>query len=345
MMEIPMHMRAETTINRIQSSVVARLDPNPPRGTQDVPKRVEVNSRYRYENDGDSYSISSWHVAASASEWLSGSVKYIANTRGPWRLQNGFRLKPIRPFAWRTAVLVITTCVGAAVHAAPFHRDSLHVPDSAKFTVTLDEYPGLTNPNPNGWYYKCANVVRAQDGSLVACWQISDNHTSLTSWIMVARSTDGGRTWREHRPISHANVWQHRAVWVVPQMSVLRDGRIVIVCDRGQRTPGQNFPMLSDWQKPDRGMSNWIFWSSDHGQTWTQGEKVDSVGGEPGYVVELSDGTLAYTRTSSKKTDQLKNPPAPWNDIYYRNEIVFSDDRGKSWKRKTWLENIQYHGD
>ena len=231
------------------------------------------------------------------------------------------------------------------VSAATFHRDSLVVPDAAKVTVTPPDYPGLKNPNPRGWYYKCANVVLAQDGSLVACWQASDQHTSLTSYLIVGRSRDGGRTWGDYQSIAHANVWEHHACWVVPQMSVLRDGRIVIVCDRGQRTPGQNWPMLSDWQKPDRGMSNWVFWSGDHGRTWTQGEKVDNVGGEPGYIIELADGTLAFTRTSSKKTDQLKNPPAPWNDIYYRNEIVFSDDRGKSWTRTAWLADSPFHGD
>lgn len=242
------------------------------------------------------------------------------------------------------SALALLVCVSTA-RAATFHRDSLAVPDSAKVRVSPADYPGLRNPNPKGWYYKCANVVLAKDGSLVACWQASDNHTSLTSYLVVARSRDGGRTWDEYQAISHANVWEHHAIWVVPQMSVLRDGRIVIVVDRGHRTPSLNFPMLSDWQKPGRGMWNWVFWSSDNGATWTEGEKVDDVGGEPGYVIEMSDGTLAYTRTSSKKTDQLKNPPEPWNDIYYRNEIVFSDDAGKTWGRKAWLADSPFHGD
>jgi hypothetical protein len=229
--------------------------------------------------------------------------------------------------------------------AATFNRDSLVVPNPAKFTVTPKDYPGLTNPNPRGWYYKCANVVLAKDGSLVACWQLSDNHTSLTSHIMVARSTDGGRTWGDYQPIAHSSVWVEQGVWVVPQMSVLRDGRLVIVCDWGQRHPGQNMPMLSDWQKPDRGMSNHLFWSSDNGRTWTKGEKIDNVGGEPGYVVEFTDGTLAFTRTSSAKTTLLKNPPMPWGDIYYRNEIVFSDDGGKTWPRHTWLADDPFQGD
>lgn len=229
--------------------------------------------------------------------------------------------------------------------AAQFHHTPLAVPDSAKVTVSLNDYAGLPRPNPRGWYYKCANVVLARDGSLVACWQMSDQHTSHTTWLMVARSHDAGRTWGGYKVISHASETEHNAVWVVPQMGVLRDGRLLIVCDRGQRAPGQSWPMLSAWQKPDRGMSNWIFWSGDNGETWSAGEKVDDVGGEPGYPLELSNGTIAFTRTSSAQTTLLKNPPAPWNDIYYRNEIVFSDDSGKSWQRSAWLSDDPFHGD
>lgn len=229
---------------------------------------------------------------------------------------------------------------------AAFNRDSLVVPDSAKVTVSPREYPGLTNPNPRGgWYYKCANVVLAADGALVACWQLSDNHTSIMSHIYVARSIDGGKTWQDFQSIARANVWEDKGVWVVPQLSVLRDGRLVIISDYGSRGPGQDFPMLSRWQKPDRGMSNHVFWSSDHGKTWTPGTKIDDVGGEPGYILEMADGTLAYTRTSSAVTDQLRNPPSPWLNVYYRNEIVLSRDGGKTWPETHWLADSPFHGD
>ncbi|HTO03135.1 MAG TPA: sialidase family protein, partial [Opitutus sp.] len=78
---------------------------------------------------------------------------------------------------------------------------------------------------------------------------------------------------------------------------------------------------------------------------WTGPQKVDDVGGEPGYIEEFSDGTLAFTRTSSAETNQLKNPPLPWGSIYYRNEIVFSRDGGKSWDESAWLADSPFHGD
>jgi len=235
--------------------------------------------------------------------------------------------------------------VAPALSSAPFHRDSIVVPEDRKFTVTQDKYPGLTNPNPRGWYYKCANIVQAKDGALVAAWQISDNHNSIISHLMSARSTDGGRTWGEYQVLASGNVWEHHGIWVVPQMSVLRDGRIVIVSDWGQRTPAQNQPMLVQWQKPDRGMSNHILWSLDGGKTWTKPEKIDDIGGEPGYIEEFSDGTLAYTRTSSIETTKLRNPPLPWGNNYYRNEIVFSRDGGRTWTEHAWLADSPFHGD
>jgi hypothetical protein len=239
-------------------------------------------------------------------------------------------------------------CLGltAGASAQPaFVRDPLRVADSAKVTVSLPDYPGSANPNDRGWYHHSTNVVWAKDGSLIACYRIADGHTATTTSIVVARSTDGGHTWGQHQVIAKGDVWHEQALWVAPQMSVLKDGRLVVICDLGRRTSGQNWPMLTDWQKPDRGMANYLFISADNGHTWTSGRKIDEVGGEPGYILELSDGTLAYTRTSATATDQLRNPPLPWGNSYYRNEIVFSRDGGKTWPETHWLADSPFSGD
>ena len=220
------------------------------------------------------------------------------------------------------------------------------VPDDRKFVIADQESHGaeLICPNPRGWYCSVANVVDTPAG-LVAVYRLSDSHTAVCTHIMVAYSENGGRSWRGHRSISQRNVWEHQSVWIAPQLSRLRDGRLVIICDLGHRTAGDDWPRLAVWQRSARGMANYLFWSDDHGKSWSQPVQCDDVGGEPGYIVDLSDGALVYTRTEPVETGVYDNPPPPGHNVYHRNTAVFSDDRGKSWSRTATVADDPYHGD
>jgi len=218
------------------------------------------------------------------------------------------------------------------------------IPAEDKFYVARNLYQNPNCPNPKGWYHSVAGIAETDDG-LVAVYRLSDAHTCNLSHIMVTYSHDGGRTWTGHHSISEKNVYQDHGIWVAPQLSKLSDGRLVIISDFGDRSPSNDWPMLSKWQQPSRGMSNHLFWSYDNGKTWKGPQKIDDVGGEPSYIVELSDGTLMYTRTESQETDQIWNAPLPWGNTYYSSVAVFSDDGGKTWDRASNLADSPLHGD
>lgn len=219
-----------------------------------------------------------------------------------------------------------------------------HFPENQKILITTPESETYCPFNEDGWYYSQVGVEATPDG-LVAVYRKSDFHTATSTDIMIAYSSDGGKSWQGHHSISHSDVWNQGGCWVAPQFSKLKNGRLIIIADWGKRSPGQDHPMLAQWQLPGRGMANYLFWSDDHGKTWIGPIKIDDVGGEPGYITELSNGDLIYTRTKSKNSDILWNPPQPWGNRYYYNEAVISSDSGKSWNYLTPIADDPHHGD
>ena len=226
-----------------------------------------------------------------------------------------------------------------------FRHEMRVLPGNHKFTIVDNDSSTVAeSPSKLGWYYSVVSVVNTPSG-LVACYRKSDFHTAVMTDIMIAYSSDEGKTWHGHHSIAQADVWNEGGCYVAPQMSRLSDGRLVVISDFGHRRSGDDWPMLAKWQFPPRGMRNYLFWSEDDGKTWSNPIKVDDVGGEPGYIIETDNGVLLYTRTESKKTDILWNPPQPWNDIYYYNSAVLSYDGGKTWDQVSTLGDDPHHGD
>lgn len=191
-------------------------------------------------------------------------------------------------------------------------------------TFTVADTPGV--------YHHSAGIVSTKAGRLVCVYRTCNEHVAKWSNINVAFSDDGGKTWHGHRVIAESDSDKTGGCWVAPQTSLLSDDRIAVLADFGVQSKPSEWPMLSQWQKPPLGMRNHLFLSSDGGRTWQQ-HQVDEVGGEPSYVISLSNGSLLYTRTDSGPTEAKKYPSMPWGKNYYRSTGVFSDDGGKTFTR------------
>jgi hypothetical protein len=225
--------------------------------------------------------------------------------------------------------------LAGAGFAKPVIRAGMRsVPEPARFTVAQEE----------GWYLHSAGVA-AFDDELVCTYRRSDAHLASEVETWCARSRDGGRTWTDPKRITRLAYDPDRACWVAPQLSRTRDGRLVLIIDRGEKLSKFDWPMLSQWQMKDRGMSNWLLISRDRGRTWDGPRKIDDVGGEPSFVVELSNGAWMYTRTESKPTTEIKHPTPPWGPNYYLSMGVFSFDQGKTWSQVAPVADSPLHGD
>ena len=191
------------------------------------------------------------------------------------------------------------------------------IPEQSKYTVAKED----------GLYLGFTGVATAGD-ALVCVYNRTDQHQRTTTDIVVARSEDGGRTWEQYPSLSHKDLAHDSAIWVSPQISALRDGRFVIMCDLSVKGPG-------GWDDTVV-ISNNLFWSKDDGKTWAGPVKIDDVGGQPERIRELSDGSLMFTR----REWALRN-----GEEYMRYAAVFSDDGGKSWARRSFLSDDPLYQD
>jgi hypothetical protein len=200
----------------------------------------------------------------------------------------------------------------------------------AKLPAKLDASRIVTLREEAGWYMHSAGLAEVE-GELICTYRRTDEHIASISDIWCCRSRDGGRTWTGHQLISSSSFDQDQACWIAPQLGKSRQGRLLLLSDRGRKLSKFDWPMLSQWQEPPRGMSNHLWISDDRGMSWSAPRQIDAWGGEPSYIIELSDGSLLYTRTNSKPTNAKKKPSLPWGPNYYRSTAVFSRDAGQTW--------------
>ncbi len=168
-------------------------------------------------------------------------------------------------------------------------------------------------------YEAWPDVALTKSGRLVCVFAECTHHGNRDyTRIMVADSSDRGRTWSPKRAITEPLRWTEdkQVWWNCPRITTLPDGRQVVVIDR-----------LQGASEARGEQSNWLYFSKDEGQTWCEPVATPVVGIVPDQLIVLKHGThknrwllAAHHRRQADGQDR-------WEE-----RVWSSDDQGKTWQ-------------
>lgn len=174
-----------------------------------------------------------------------------------------------------------------------------------------------------GRFTKNPDMVALPSGRLLAVYADIDKHWAEGMIrLTLIGSTDRGRTWSLAGVITEADRSKREPHWVTPRISLLSDGRLVVICDR------DDFEHCHEYQAP----GTYLWWSEDEGKTWSEAVYTGIPGIEPDRVVELPSGRLAVgSHMAFADTQKLGQ------------FVCLSDDGGKTWGPPVIIGKDQVH--
>ncbi len=185
------------------------------------------------------------------------------------------------------------------------------------------------NPDPGHRHISALfpNPLELPNGELICCYNQGSALYAADLTFVIARSHDGGRTWREHHPIGNRHLDARPYSYHDPFLSQMRDGTILIGAFRSDRSnPDQ--PMFNEATGGLYAPEIILLRSVDMGRSWGAPEVVALPAGIVATpttgVIELADGSWFWAFDQWKGFDD----PGP----YQPRTLGFSShDRGRTW--------------
>jgi hypothetical protein len=199
----------------------------------------------------------------------------------------------------------------------PIRRRRVHIHNR---TVNDKVFEAWRSPDR---FTKNPDIVQIESGRLLLVYSDNDQHWSQENQILtILASDDLGRTWSKLSEVDRADLSKGDERLVTPRLSYFRDGRLAVIIDH------DDFGHFHEDQPP----GNWIYWSADGGETWTDHQTTEIKGFEPDRIMELPDGRLAICTHVMRRESQE-----------FAEILSCSDDGGKSWYENSTIAHDGYH--
>ena len=175
-----------------------------------------------------------------------------------------------------------------------------------------------------GRFTKNPDIVVLPNGRYLLVYSDVDAHWSLRDQVLtILASDDRGATWTKHCEVDRADRSLGDERLVTPRLSLLNDGRLVVIVDHDD----------DGHFHEEQEAGTWLYWSHDKGDTWSSAQKDGGIGGfEPDRIIDLSDGTLGVTSHLMRGESQE-----------FAQVLWTSADDGVTWTERSTIAHDGYH--